>query len=413
MRKGFRILSSVCVTLMVTVACFGKKENGKVSSIESNSEIEVIDLDNAKQERKLLYSSILERPDVIVLETDSGCVIQNICAIEMYKDHIYVLDDEVPALYVFQADGTFLRRIGHRGRGHGEYLELSDFSIDRKNGVVYLWDDALDMAHRYDLQTYEYLSSVKTERNGYRSYNMQRVDGKLYVSRTSLDVSAENYLLKEIDEKMGIQTASYLRAEDYNKGWIFPLRFQFGFFYSKNSDEPKYIEMFSDTIVSVTKDGIMPYAVVKSKDFVTKEKVGELVRHVEAEGGLGYDLSGLYDGEWVYHVSRFVELDGKVSFQYRKGADRYYLLHDLKTKKSSVSQFFVNDYLCEENNIPLDMCYSDEKGVLSVLRIDFIPYFMESIISSGRLNPDIDDYEKLMGITEDANPVLFYHPYKK
>ena len=78
-----------------------------------------------------------------------------------------------------------------------------------------------------------------------------------------------------------------------------------------------------------------------------------------------------------------------------------------------MSQFFVNDYLCEENNIPLDMCYSDEKGVLSVLRIDFIPYFMESIISSGRLNPDIDDYEKLMGITEDANPVLFYHPYKK
>ena len=29
------------------------------------------------------------------------------------------------------------------------------------------------------------------------------------------------------------------------------------------------------------------------------------------------------------------------------------------------------------------------------------------------MNPDIDDYEKLMGITEDANPVLFYHPYNR
>ena len=44
------------------------------------------------------------------------------------------------------------------------------------------------------------------------------------------------------------------------------------------------------------------------------------------------------------------------------------------------------------------MCYSDEEGVLSVLRIDFIPYFIENVINKGLLNPKIDDYEKLMDI---------------
>ena len=66
----------------------------------------------------------------------------------------------------------------------------------------------------------------------------------------------------------------------------------------------------------------------------------------------------------------------------------------------------------ENNNISLDMCYSDEEGVLSVLCVDVIPYFIENVIDKGRLNPKIDEYEKLMGIKEDSNPVLFFHKYK-
>lgn len=129
-------------------------------------------------------------------------------------------------------------------------------------------------------------------------------------------------------------------------------------------------------------------------------------------GNFNFDLSGLYDGEYIYHISRFVELDGMVSFQYRKGSESMYLLHDLNTKETWVAPFFADDYLFEKNNIPLDMCYSDEEGVLSVLRIDFIPYFIENVINKGLLNPKIDDYEKLMDIKEDSNPVLFFHKYK-
>lgn len=150
----------------------------------------------------------------------------------------------MPALYVFRRDGTFLRRIGHQGRGHGEYREPSDFSIDRENGILYLWDGALCMAHKYSLRTYEYLSSVRTKRSGYQSFCMQYVGGKLYVNRTSLDADAGNYLLMEIDEKTGVQTDSCLKADDYNRGWNFALRLPFSFFYSQNTDAPKYVEMF-------------------------------------------------------------------------------------------------------------------------------------------------------------------------
>lgn len=400
------------VALVLATACTGKKKESEISTIKGNDNIEVIDIDQAKEEKMLLYSSFLETPDVIVLETKPECVIQNICTIEMYKDNIYILDDCVHALYVFRKDGSFLKRIGHRGRGHGEYLQLSDFSIDRENGIIYLWDDALDMAHKYDLHTYKYLSSIQTKRNGYRSYCMQHVGDKLYVNRTSLDVDPENYLLKEIDEKTGEQTASCLNADDYNRGWNYPLRFQFSYFYSKNTNEPKYVEMFSDTIVSITKDGIKPYCVAKSKDFITAKKIKEIIEHNGPGENFNFDLSDLYSSEYIYHISRFVELNGMVSFQYRKGDESMFLLHDLKTNETWVSPFFSDDYLFEKNNISMDMCYSDKEGVLSVLRVDFIPYFIENVIQKGRLKPEIDDYDKLMNVKEDSNPILFFHKYK-
>ena len=268
----YKIVLNMAVTLVLVTACIGKKKEC-ISSIGGNDNVEVIDIDKAKEKKMLLYSSILEEPDVIVLETNPECIIQKICAIDIYKGNIYILDDRVNALYVFRRDGTFLKRIGHRGRGHGEYLELSDFSIDRENGIIYLWDDALDKVHKYNIRTGKYISSIKTERNGYRSYCMQHIGDRLYISRTSLDVDPENYLLKVVDEKTGEQIASYLKAEDYNRGWNYPLKFPFSYFYSKNTNEPKYVEMFSDTIVSITKDGIRPYCVVKSEDSVTKGKI--------------------------------------------------------------------------------------------------------------------------------------------
>lgn len=412
MKNKFKEVLNIVLILALVTACVGKRKESTISSIGINNNVEVIDVDKAKEKKMLLYSSILEEPDVIVLENNPECVIQNICAIDMYEGNIYILDDDIPALYVFQRDGTFLKRIGHQGRGHGEFLELSDFSIDRENGIIYLWDDALDMAHKYNIRTGKYISSIKTERNGYRSYCMQHIGDRLYISRTSLDVDPENYLLKVVDEKTGEQIASYLNAKDYNKGWNYPLRFPFSYFYSKNTDAPKYVEMFSDTIVSITKDGISPYCVVKSEDFISKERVEKIIKANGPGEDFNFDLSDLYDEDCIHHISRFVELDGMLSFQYMKGGDRRYLLHDLNTKETWVASFFADDYLFENNNIPLDMCYSDEEGVLSVLRIEFIPYFIENVINKGLLNPKIDDYEKLMKIEEGSNPVLFFHKYK-
>lgn len=84
----FKTTLCILITGVLVTGCMGKKEKKLTSSISGNEKVKVIDIDKAKHEKMLLYSSFLEEPDVIILETNSNCVIQNICAIDIYENNI-------------------------------------------------------------------------------------------------------------------------------------------------------------------------------------------------------------------------------------------------------------------------------------------------------------------------------------
>lgn len=81
-----------------------------------------------------LFSNI----KIIPLETTDECFLKKITKIDYYKDCIYILDMLLPAFYVFDKDGKFLRKIGNIGHGPGEYTAICDFLIDKKNETINL-----------------------------------------------------------------------------------------------------------------------------------------------------------------------------------------------------------------------------------------------------------------------------------
>lgn len=115
----------------------------------------------------------------------------------------------------------------------------------------------------------------------------------------------------------------------------------------------------------------------------------------------------------IYGLSWFVEFDSLVSFRYNAGDDIRYVLYDRKKDKTTVYEQMVNDYVCENNNIPTNLCYADKDGVWALLRQDNIPYFIKYIVSTGKLNKNIDQYDKLIKLTDNSNPVLFYYRIKE
>lgn len=383
---------------------------GSYNTATMYADADTISIDGATRCDSLIFSDFFKAPKVVLLETKPECVVQNIRSLEIYKEDIYILDDRANKLYVFDGNGKFKRTISSPGRGHGEYMKLADFSIDRTKEIIYLLDEATDEILKFSLDDYKFLSSIKAVQNGYLTYCMQEIDGKIYLNRSSV-LEKEKYELREIDERNGKQVGKFLKSDDYNHGWNFPLSLEHSNFYSKNSQSPKYIGLFSNLIMNVTADGVSAAYIVDSRKFVDKEEVLKMQKI--AEGKLEkIDFSGIYSQKRIHQISRFIESPSKVFFQYLEGDERNYLVYDKASGKTKTSSLFMDDYVSDKNMIPMDFCYSDERGVVALLKPCFMPHFMKYIINGGKMRTHLDNYSRLIKLNKDSNPVLFFHEYK-
>lgn len=393
--------------ILVFVMCISC---GSYNTATMYADADTISIDGATRCDSLIFSDFFKAPKVVLLETKPECVVQNIRSLEIYKEDIYILDDRANKLYVFDGNGKFKRTISSPGRGHGEYMKLADFSIDRTKEIIYLLDEATDEILKFRLDDYKFLSSIKAVQNGYLTYCMQEIGGKIYLNRSSV-LEKEKYELREIDERNGKQVGKFLKSDDYNHGWNFPLSLEHSNFYSKNSQSPKYIGLFSNLIMNVTADGVFAAYIVDSRNFVNKDEV--LMMQRIAEGKLEkIDFSGIYSQKRIHQISRFIESPSKVFFQYLEGDERNYLVYDKASGKTKTSSLFMNDYVSDKNMIPMDFCYSDERGVVALLKPCFMPHFIKYIIDGGKMRTHLDNYSRLIKLNKDSNPVLFFHEYK-
>mgnify|MGYP002627872959 FL=1 len=383
---------------------------GSYNTATMYADADTISIDGATRCDSLIFSDFFKAPKVVLLETKPECVVQNIRSLEIYKEDIYILDDRANKLYVFDGNGKFKRTISSPGRGHGEYMKLADFSIDRTKEIIYLLDEATDEILKFSLDDYKFLSSIKAVQNGYLTYCMQEIGGKIYLNRSSV-LEKEKYELREIDERNGKQMGKFLKSDDYNHGWNFPLSLEHSNFYSKNSQSPKYIGLFSNLIMNVTADGVSAAYIVDSRKFVDKEEVLKMQKI--AEGKLEkIDFSGIYSQKRIHQISRFIESPSKVFFQYLEGDERNYLVYDKASGKTKTSSLFMDDYVSDKNMILMDFCYSDERGVVALLKPCFMPHFIKYIINGGKMRTHLDNYSRLIKLNKDSNPVLFFHEYK-
>lgn len=393
--------------ILVFVMCISC---GSYNTATMYADADTISIDGATRCDSLIFSDFFKAPKVVLLETKPECVVQNIRSLEIYKEDIYILDDRANKLYIFDGNGKFKRTISSPGRGHGEYMKLADFSIDRTKEVIYLLDEATDEILKFSLDDYKFLSSIKAVQNGYLTYSMQEIGGKIYLNRSSV-LEKEKYELREIDECNGKQVGKFLKSDDYNHGWNFPLSLEHSNFYSKNSQSPKYIGLFSNLIMNVTADGVSAAYIVDSRKFVDKEEVLKMQKI--AEGKLEkIDFSGIYSQKRIHQISRFIESPSKVFFQYLEGDERNYLVYDKASGKTKTSSLFMDDYVSDKNMIPMDFCYSDERGVVALLKPCFMPHFIKYIINGGKMRTHLDNYSRLIKLNKDSNPVLFFHEYK-
>ena len=124
--------SLLFVTIVCVTAC---KNESKV-----NDDLNVIDLTNEPVKEKILVSEVVKNCVYIPLDSTKEALIGEINKIVEYRERFYILDRFVThGIFVFDASGNFLHKIGRSGDGPGGFAIPHDFLIDpAKNEILVL-----------------------------------------------------------------------------------------------------------------------------------------------------------------------------------------------------------------------------------------------------------------------------------
>lgn len=382
---------------IVIISCVTKQKE-----TQSNSNFLIVDLDNIKTKETVKASDFFKNPKSIILETNEKSLIGDIKQIYINDNRIVVFDNSKNlSVLVFDLDGTFSHKIGELGRGAGEYISISDFTVDDKKDEIYLLDSEDAKVKKYNLSTGKFINSIPI--NSKRaSMHIQYQDNCLYVDANIK--SDEQSLLYQIDQETGGEVASWLDADRYNQGWMERFTMDHSFFLSRNADAVKYAQIFMDTVVSIHDNIISPFMVVKSDKWVKRD---ELLNAYNKYGIEAYQIMEKQNKK--YGIINLIKTNDGLFFQYTDGPIRRNVYSSNKGTYSYT--VLIDDIAFNGERFPLNLKWVDSKGVYSYCNpssyASFIGGTLKDIVST-----NVSNYNELLSIEEDANPVIFYYEFK-
>lgn len=377
----------------------------------SNDAVYTIDLDKGQMKEKESFSSLFKAAGVIVLEITDNSLLGKIDKIDFIDDSLYVLE-RGKGLFLFNRKGKFIRRIGDKGVGLGEYISPIDISVDAENKKLYLLDSQTQTVLKYSAHG-DYESSFKIDNKKMFCTRIQYYNGKLYTNLYTYGEAENKFLLSEVDIKDGKRTSFWLDAVQYNKGWndLFIANQQP--FISSYAGKPKFYQLFMDTIFEIGQEGIQPYIVFQSKNFVTKDFL-DFQKETRKASKIFSDLNST--GK-IYNLCNYLESEKYIYFNYYRGDNLYICFYDKLHKSVCVTKDVKNDlfYVDDEGTqlFPNFISFDEERAYSIEMNNDFSRNMLLKDIQDNRINRNVENIEAFQNISEDSNPVIIYYEFKK
>ncbi len=250
--------------IVMSLAACNKSDN----NINSNK----IDFAELNSDNILKLSELYDSISYVKLETTHESLIGTIKKIIPYKDNFIIFDNKYSNIFVFDAVGKFIKRIGDKGTGPNEYIKVDDicfdqtknrlFVLDNTRGRIQVFDDNGKVLYNVKLtfmpNEIEYLSGMIICYNDFKT-NDNLKTGNKYPLVTLID--AEN---GEI-----LSSHMYFSSKIQSKEIISP--------YSATSTDGTSVCIFNLLTSSITvfnkKEGIEEYVLnFGTEDTKTREK---------------------------------------------------------------------------------------------------------------------------------------------
>jgi hypothetical protein len=390
-----------------------KFEQIHIQSLYPNENVYVADLDNSEKTKIIYLSDIFKNVQVIILENQDNALIGHVSKLIAHKDYIFVLDRSIAkALFVFgRTDGKFIRKIGNIGQGPDEYIEISDFTVDKEHDIIYIMDPQTQKISWFDINSGEYIQSVRIINNMIRSFQIQYLNGKMYADAYyPPQLKNESFLLRTINLSTGEQEECWMSAGQYNKDWS-ELYFTKNMFIS-NEDltSVKFNHLFMDTVVNITPEKITPYIVIKSKDILKQSDLQKLSDRSTSE-----IISSLLSVNKIYGIYEYQEFGKYIYFYCQRKNERCVVLQNKESKETLVADVCIDDLVFKKTAIAIilpQFYYAEKKGVYGIIQPMQMGRFLK-LYQDESLSDNVSQLSVVKNLTEASNPILFYYEYEE
>ena len=116
------------------------------------------DLPDPEESKWTQFFDSIHAPKIVPLMLDEGEVVSQIEALQMAGGRLYFKDKQLHAVFCCDESGKKIFAIKRRGRGHGEYYDLTDFCV--KGDTLYVLDRLKCQILCYSASSGEYLNSI-------------------------------------------------------------------------------------------------------------------------------------------------------------------------------------------------------------------------------------------------------------
>lgn len=384
------LLLSIVFSLFLCGCTQKQSESNESSGMES---IPITDFETYNGR----FSEFVEAVEMIPLEFTDESILGEIKKVVLSEDFIFVMErDNSAGIYTFDRSGKFLYRIGNRGQGPKELVDVADFSINEKDRLIYIFDGARTKVFVFSFDN-EFIKTIPMD---YYATNMEYQDGLFYLYREDADYGAPLYslVIKDLEGNL---------VEKYYPMPKLPSIHECVF--CKRENDILFAQDMNDSVFVLSDGKLSPLYYIDYKDKSMKPEDREDIKlHVRPA------IDVLLEKKTIAGIKGIFEIHDKVFIKSVNVIIPVLTIYDKVKKEVKTYQYWNDDFLFIANGHPI----GQYKDYLLLLRdaegIQRSMDHFDNRIKEGVLTKEKADElrkmieEKLPGIdTDECNPVLF------
>lgn len=368
----------------VILLCFASCQNQK----DRNNSFHEFNLDKLLEDPEpMVMSDFVSEISYIPLESSEEASLSRVHVI-IPADEYLIISHRSGPVKLFSINGDYIREIGRKGKGPGEYVNIGGIFWDELSEEIIIQDISLKSLLYYSLEG-DYLRSFRIPYQTHFAYplndgsflgvniypvQMDSVYGKNYIFNTAGEAKpfwSSEIELEQIVPFPAIQP-TYCRVG--NKDLFFPER--------------------SDSIYIINHGEIIPFASFNLKSRILPDKV--------------YFNSNASTAEKRRFIMNFFPMeinDNEFMMFFLMNQDRYVAFCDTKTDKARLTKLDKNGFKNDiDGGLPLNPAYCTHEGFLfkAVSPIDLLSALEEGIINK----PSAEFMEMVNQLNEEDNHVI-------